>query len=122
MRAIAVALIGGLGIAGCGAPSANPKLVGTYVATNSESLVFLPDTRVLHIRLVAGLQESVAIGYTRQVSGALGHLDIFAPDRSPFIGTRFEIDTNFTRVTVHWNDRRPPKGGRQKYFERKTDG
>jgi hypothetical protein len=122
MRAVAIALIAGLGLVGCGAPSANPKLVGTYVATNAESLVFLADTRVLHVRVVDGQEQRVSVGYTRSVSGAPGQVEIFAPDSSPFIGTRFEVDTNLTKVTVHWNDMRPTKDERQTHFERKTDG
>jgi hypothetical protein len=122
MRAIAIALIAGLGLVGCGAPSANPKLVGTYVAANAESLVFLADTSVLYARVVDGQEQRVTIGYTRQVSGAPGQVEVFAPDSSPFIGTRFEVDTNFTKVTVRWNDLRPSKAVRQSHYERKTDG
>lgn len=114
MRAIAIGLIAVLGLVGCGSPSANPKLVGTYVATNAEVLVFLADTRVLHDR--------VPVGFVRPVRGAPGQVEIFAPDSSPFIGTRFEVDTNFTKVTVRWNDMRPAKVERQSRFERKTDG
>src|SRR6266540_6214431 len=101
-----IALLAVLGFAGCSAPSANPKLVGTYIATNAESLVFLPDTRVLHVRLVEGREQRVLIGYANSVSGAPDILSVIAPDTSPFIGTRFEVDTNFTKVTVHWNDLR----------------
>lgn len=116
-----IALIVVLGLAGCRAPSASPKVVGKYTATNAESLVFLPDTRVLHVRLVAGLEQQVMIGYASPVGGTPNTLSVIAPDTSPFVGTRFEIDTNFTKVTVHWNDLRRTNDVRQNYFERKRD-
>jgi len=122
MRALAIALIAALGFVGCSAPSGNPKLVGTYVATNAESLVFLPDTRVLHVRVVDGREQRVLVGYTAFVSGASDTISIIAPDTSPFVGTRFQVDTNFTTITVDWRDLRSTNDVRQSYFHRKSDG
>src|SRR5262245_61558887 len=106
-------------LAGCRPPTANPRVVGTYVATNGESLMFLPDTRVLHVVPQPGGPQQFQIGYTRPVLGKSNAVEIWQPDRSPFLGTQFEIDTNFTKIKVRWDDPRPNPQTRQTFFERK---
>lgn len=107
-----------LGLLGCGAPSSYPMVVGTYVATRAESIVFHPDKKVQHIQRVEGREQRETLGYVRPVSGAMNQWEVFAPDSSPFIGTRFESESTFTQITVHWQNLRSNREIRQSQFQR----
>jgi hypothetical protein len=113
-----------LGIVGCVAPSADSRLVGTYVGGDSESLVVLADTRVYHSRVLAGQEQRVLIGYAAAASSSPpGSLSIIAPDTSPFIGTSLQVSDDFQTITVHWQNYADPKHTPgQKRFVRKGNG
>ena len=102
---------------GCRPPAADSRLVGTYVATNGEALIFLADTRVLH----CDSNRTNYIGFTRPMYGAVNVVEIFAPDTSRFLGTQFQIDTNFTTITVRWRNLRT-NDVRSDQYQRKNDG
>jgi hypothetical protein len=98
--AILVAL---LGLAGCITPSADSRLVGTYVAGDSEALIFARDSGVYHYRLGDGKEQRVFLGYAFAASSSPpGYLSIAGPDTSPFIGTSFQMSDDFSVVTVRW--------------------
>lgn len=112
-----------LGLAGCVTPSADSRLVGTYVGDDAESLIILPDTRVYHSRFIEGREQRVLIGYAAVASsGPPGSLFIIAPDTSPFVGTSFQVSDDFRTITVRWQNYRDPKDTpRQTQFHRRTD-
>lgn len=94
-----------LGLAGCVTMSADPRLVGRYVSTDSESLVFERDARVYFVRTFGGQDQRVLIGYAAAASGSPpGSLSIAGPDTSPFIGTSFQVSDDFRTITVDWGD------------------
>lgn len=122
-RFIVIALTALLSVVGCATPSADPRLVGTYVGEGSESLTILPNTRVYHTRLSGGQEHKVLIGYAATTSGGRpGSLSIIAPDTSPFIGTALQVSDDFQMITVSWQNFRDPKDTRQTQFVRKGDG
>jgi len=123
MRAHAtmVVLALSLALAACRPPAANPRVVGTYVATNGESLMFLPNTRVAHMAPQSAEPQRLLLGSTRPVLRVSNAVEVFAPDASPFLGTRFEFDTDFTTITVRWRDHRPNAQTRQTRYLRKGD-
>jgi hypothetical protein len=121
---IAIVLIVFLGLVGCIAPSADSRLVGTYLGKDSESLTILSDTRVYHTRAVDGREQRIVIGYAAAASDSPpGSLSIIGPDTSPFIGTSLQVSDDFRTITVHWgnyaNQRYTPA---QTEFIRREDG
>jgi hypothetical protein len=121
---IAIVLISLLGLGGCVTPSADSRLVGTYIGKGSESLTVLPDTRVYHTRVLDGREQRVLVGYAATASSSsAGSLSIIAPDTSPFIGTSLQVSDDFRTITVRWQNYRDPKDTlRQTYFVRRSDG
>jgi len=92
-----------LGLAGCATMSVDPRLVGTYLANDSEALIFARDTAVYHSRLGDGKEQRVFLGYASATSGSPpGYLSIAGPDTSPFIGTSLQVSDDFSIVTVRW--------------------
>jgi hypothetical protein len=92
-----------LGLAGCATPSTDSRLVGTYVAGDSDALVFARDARVYHYRLSDGKERRVFLGYAFATSSSPpGYLSIAGPDASPFIGTSFQMSDYFSVLTVRW--------------------
>lgn len=83
--------------------SADPRLVGTYLAGDSEALIFARDTGVYHSRLGGGKEQRVFLGYASATSSSpSGYLSIAGPDTSPFIGTSLQVSDDFSVVTVRW--------------------
>lgn len=120
---IIIALAALLSVVGCVTPSADSRLVGTYVGKESESLTILPDTRVYHSRFAGGQEQRVLIGYAAAASSSSpSSLSIIAPDTSPFIGTSLEVSDDFRTITVRWQNYRDPKDTRQTQFVRRGDG
>jgi hypothetical protein len=120
---VIIALTALLSVFGCVTPSADSRLVGTYVGKESEFLTILPDTRVYHARLVDGQEQRVLIGYAAAGSSTPpGSLFIIAPDTSPFIGTSLQMSDDFQTVTVRWQSYGDPKDTRQTQFVRRGDG
>ena len=89
-------------VMGCSPPSTNPKLVGTYLGTNSETLIFTTDTRVFHTQIVNGKEERHFLGYYASSSSGPYFLRFVAPDTSRFVGTSFVVSSNFSSVTATW--------------------
>ena len=108
-------------LTGCITLRADPRLVGPYLGEESESLVFLADTAVLHLKVVDGREERFFLGYAAAHSSTLGSLSIIAPDTSPFIGTSFQVSDDFSRVTVDWDNFRKPKDNWQVSYQRKPN-
>ena len=123
-RLLLIALLALHSLTGCVSPSADSRLVGTYVGKDSESLTILPDTRVYHTRLAGGQEQRVMIGYAAAASSSSppGSFSIIAPDTSPFIGTSLQVSDDFRTVTVRWQNYRDPKDTRQTQFVRRGDG
>src|SRR5262245_11482969 len=122
-RLLLIALTALLNVVGCVTPSADSRLVGTYIGKESESLTILPDTRVYHTRLAGGQEQRVLIGYAAAASSSPpGSLSIIAPDTSPFIGTSLQVSDDCRTVTVRWQNYRDPKDIRQTQFVRRGDG
>jgi len=125
MRRISILLLltALVALIGCITLSADPRLVGTYSGADSESLIFLPDTRVIHVRIASGREQRVSLGYAAARSSAPRSLSIIGPDSSRFVGTSFHVSDDFATVTVQWNDlRHPEDNSRQVRYQRKTDG
>ena len=123
-RFLFIALLALLSLTGCVTPSADSRLVGTYLGKDSESLTILSDTRVYHTRVVEGRVQRVLIGYAAAASSSPpGSLRIIAPDTSPFIGTSLQVSDDFQMITVRWQNYRDPNDtSRQATFIRKSDG
>ncbi len=121
---IAIALTALVSLVGCVTPSADSRLVGTYVGKDSESLTVMPDTRIYHSRISDGREQRLFVGYaTATSSSPPGSLSIIAPDTSPFIGTSLQVSDDFQTVTVRWQNHGYPKDTpRQTQFVRSSDG
>jgi hypothetical protein len=120
-----IVLTGLLGLAGCFTPSADSRLVGTYVGGDSESLTFLSDSRAFHSRVIEGREQRVFLGYAAGtlISSSPHSLSIIAPDTSDFVGTSFHVSEDFRTITVQWKNYRDPQNTRrQTQFRRGTDG
>lgn len=91
-------------LVGCMTMSADPRLVGRYVADNSEALIFAGDTGVYHSRMVEGKERRMFLGYygVSKSTSRAGELLFAGPDTSPFIGTSFQVSEDFARVTARW--------------------
>jgi hypothetical protein len=96
-------------------------MVGTYAATDSERLIFYEDTRVVHSRVTEQAVQRVLLGYAKAGRGTPGQLTIHSPDASPFLGTRFEVNAEFTEVTVQWMEFGQSNAMRPTRFERADD-
>lgn len=118
------ALLALLSLMGCVTPSADSRLVGTYLGKDSESLTILPDTRVYHTRVAEGREYRIMIGYAAAASSSPpGSLSIIAPDTSPFIGTHLQVSEDFRTITVSWQNYGDPKHTpSQTEFVRRRDG
>jgi hypothetical protein len=101
--ALILGLVFTLCLAGCASLSIDPRVVGTYSAENSETLIFMPDGRVFHTELVSGNQKRVFLGYYASGRRSPHSLGFVAPDTSPFLGTSFEVNEVFSTVTVKWD-------------------
>ncbi|MDD5141734.1 MAG: hypothetical protein PHY43_15905 [Verrucomicrobiales bacterium] len=106
---IILGLVFTLCLAGCAPLSTDPKLVGTYSATNSETLIFMADARVFHTEIVNGKEEKFFLGYYTSASNNAGQLGFVGPDTSEFVGTSFQASKDFSTVTASWNNFRKPK-------------
>ena len=84
--------------------SADPRLVGRYVAENSEALIFAEDTGVYHSRIVEGKEQRVFLCYygVSASNRRGGELFFAGPETSPFIGTSFQVSEDFGTVTAFW--------------------
>jgi hypothetical protein len=104
-------IIGGfilLSLTGCAFLATDPKLVDSYHGANSETLLFFSDRSVVHTKRVEAKEERHFLGYywNRKRSP---HLFLFAgPDTSRFIGTSFQMNDDFSIVTVQWGDYHKP--------------
>ena len=92
-----------LGLAGCATPSLDSRMIGTYIASDSEALIFAQDGKVYHFRPGDGKEQRVFLGYAFAGSSSpRGYFSIAGPDTSPFIGTSFQLSDDFSAVTVRW--------------------
>jgi len=96
-------------LAGCASFSTDSRLVGVYSASNFETLVFLPDGRVFHSQVADGKEERFFLGYYAGSRSNPGSLVFAGPDTSPFLGTSFQANEDFSTVTASWGDFRKPK-------------
>jgi hypothetical protein len=106
-------------LAGCASLSTDPRLVGTYSATNSEILAFLPDGRVFHSQSANGKEVRFFLGYYSSSTSNPRSLGFAGPDTSPFVGTSFQVSEDFSTVTASWDNFRKPKDSWQVTY-RKT--
>jgi hypothetical protein len=106
-------------VTGCVSLSTDPRLVGTYAADNSETLIFMSDTRVFHTQIVNGKEERHFLGYYVNDRSNPHHLGFCAPDTSSFLGTSFMASDDFSIVTASWDNLRKPKDSWQVTY-RKT--
>ncbi len=117
---VILGLVFTLCMAGCASLSTDPRLVGTYAADNSETLIFMPDSRVFHTQIVNEKEERHFLGY--YVSGRSNpyHLGFCAPDTSSFLGTSFMASDDFSVVTASWDNLRKPKDSWQVTYRKTT--
>jgi hypothetical protein len=113
-----VCLLALLWLAGCASLSADPRLVGTYSAENSEGLVFMPDGRVFHSEIVNEKKERFFLGYYASSSSSSGSLGFVGPDTSRFVGTSFTVSEDYSIVTASWTNLREPKVSWQVTYRR----
>lgn len=109
-----------LGVAGCASLSTDARLVGTYTADNSETLVFMPDSRVFHTQVVNGKEERHFLGYYVSSRKNPQSLGFCAPDTSSFLGTSFLVNDDFSAVTAIWDNLRKPKDSWQVMYRKAT--
>jgi hypothetical protein len=96
-------------LAGCTSLSTDPRLVGTYLADNSETLTFMSDGRVFHAQTANGKEEKFFLGYYASRSNKPHFLGFVGPDTSSFVGTSFRVSEDFSSVIASWNNFRKPK-------------
>jgi hypothetical protein len=108
-RTVIFGFIVALCLAGCASLSTDPRLVGSYSADNSETLIFASDARVFHIQTTDAKEKSFFLGYYASRRNSLRVLGFVGPDTSPFLGTSFQVSEDFSTVTARWNNLRQPK-------------
>jgi len=107
--AFIICLVITLCFGGCTSLSTDSRLVGTFCADNSEMLAFMPDGRVFHTQIVNGKEERFFLGYYASSSSNPRSLGFVGPDTSPFVGTSFQANEDFSIVTARWENVRKPK-------------
>src|SRR5688572_12433803 len=106
---IAIALTLCFSLVGCVTLCVDSRLVGTYVAKNSETLTILPNARVYHTRVVAGREQRDMIGFAVTASSdPANSVTIRMPDSSPCIGTVLQLGNDSRTLTVRWQNYRNP--------------
>jgi hypothetical protein len=106
-------------ITGCVSLSTDPRIVGTYSADNSETLILMSDGRVFHVHAVNGREERSFLGYYATRRSNPRDLGFAGPDTSPFVGTSFQASEDFSVVRASWSNFRKPKDAWQTTY-RKT--
>jgi hypothetical protein len=99
----------------------DPALDGTYCGSNGEILHF-NQGRVDHVRRSNGINQKTFVGIVRNSDGAINQWEVFGPDISPFIGTRFEFDYSTRKVAVNWRDPRPQAVARESSYRKTSNG
>ena len=108
-------------IASCVNSPLDPALDGSYQGYNGEILYF-NQGRVDHVRQSNGMNEKTFVGMVRNSDGAAYQWEVFAPDISPFIGTRFAFDYSTRTVAVNWSDFRPQAVSRVSSYAKTSKG
>jgi hypothetical protein len=107
--------------AGCFSLSTDPRLVGSYSAGESETLLFLSDARVYHTQMVNGREESFFLGFYRAHTSNPNFVSCSGPDTSQFLGTSFQVSDDFFTVTASWNNLRSPKDSWQVVYRKDAE-
>jgi hypothetical protein len=107
-----------LGFLGCARPYSNPRMVGSYSGENTESILFMADSLVFHTQIVNGREARTRIGYLDSNSATPNNFTIRYPDTSPFIGTTFHFNGDFSAVRVRWNSLKNPQPTWQSNFSK----
>jgi hypothetical protein len=108
-------------VASCLHSPLDPALDGSYRAPNGEILSF-DQGRVDHVRKLGEMSEKTFIGVARNAHGSKHQWEIFAPDISPFIGTRFLFDDSVNHVSVEWSDFRSQRVKRESSYKKSGQG
>jgi hypothetical protein len=115
---IAIATFTLLGLLGCGKLSLEPRMVGTFRGHHSEQLIFQSDSRVTYSEVRNGHEVRSWLGFAFPIPDRPGEVRISGPDSTPFLGTEFRFNGDYSRVTVRWNDLRESPQSRASDFER----
>jgi hypothetical protein len=100
--------------------STDPRLVGTYVAAESETLVFFSDGRVYYTQQLNGREQSFFLGFYHASRSNPTLLHFSGPDTSSFLGTSFQVSDDFSTATADWGNLRQPKDSWQITYRRKA--